>query len=111
VATRTVRRVVPVGDRDAVRLRVVAPAFVRGPVRRGRRLGRGEVRQGGRLVATVPLVAARRVAAPPPPPSGTSWVAGLAVVLGLAALAGSVLRTRRRRTPRPEARHREAPAA
>jgi serine-type D-Ala-D-Ala carboxypeptidase (penicillin-binding protein 5/6) len=111
LATRTVRRVVPIGEPGSVRLRVVAPRDVQGPIRRGRRLGRVEVRQGGRLVATVPLVAARRVAAPAPSGAGAGWVLPALVLIGLAAVAGSVLRTRRRRALRPEARHREAPAA
>jgi D-alanyl-D-alanine carboxypeptidase (penicillin-binding protein 5/6) len=110
LATRTVRRVVPAGDPGAVRLRVVAPRQVVGPVRRGRRLGRVEVRQGGRLVAAVPLVAARRVARPQTGGGATTWLLALMVLLAVAALAGSVLVTRRRRGLRPEARHREAPA-
>jgi D-alanyl-D-alanine carboxypeptidase (penicillin-binding protein 5/6) len=111
LATRTVRRVVPVGRAHAVRLRVVAPRSVQGPVRRGRRIGHVEVRQGGRLVATVPLAAARRVPPPDPGGAGAGWVAPAAVLLGLAVVAGSVLVTRRKRALRPEARHREAPAA
>jgi serine-type D-Ala-D-Ala carboxypeptidase (penicillin-binding protein 5/6) len=110
LATRTVRRVVPVGRPGAVRLRVVAPRSVAGPIRRGRRLGRVEVRQGGRLVATVALAAARRVPAPARGGGPGPALVAAGVLLVVAAGAASVLVTRRRRALRLAARHREAPA-
>ena len=108
VATRTVRRIVPVGEPGAVRLSVTAPRRVQGPLRRGRRLGRVEVRQGGRLVASVPLVAAREVPAPPLVRRSRTGFWTAVVLLVVAALAGSVLLTRRRRLPRPGRRGQEA---
>jgi len=55
--SRTVRL-----DRTLVE-RVVAPAQLEGPIARGRRLGQVRVYAGGKLVADVPLVAARAVPA------------------------------------------------
>ncbi len=62
VAEREVRRVVRVG-RPLVQ-RVVAPVAVSLPVRRGQRLGEVRVYERGRLLARVPLVAARSVSRP-----------------------------------------------
>ena len=56
-ASHTVRRIVLRGHRDAVSVKVIAPDHVTGPVRGGQRLGRAEVSQGGKVVATVPLIA------------------------------------------------------
>ena len=62
VAARPLVRLVRVG-RPLVRT-VVAAASARLPVRRGERLGRVEVRQGGKLLGARPLVAARSVGRP-----------------------------------------------
>ena len=62
VAARPMRAVVRV-DRPLVE-KVVAPASVSAPVEEGARLGAVRVRQGGRVVASVPLVAARSVEEP-----------------------------------------------
>jgi D-alanyl-D-alanine carboxypeptidase (penicillin-binding protein 5/6) len=112
VAARTVRRIVPRGRREAVSVRVFAPDEVSGPIRSGKRLGRAEVRQGGRLVATVPLIAGAAVPSADIAQRTKSW-AGRPWVLvgGLAAIVGTFLLARRRRlrsTPRPS---REARAA
>ena len=50
-------------DRPLVE-KVVAPASVSAPVEQGARLGSVRVTQGGRVVASVPLVAARSVEEP-----------------------------------------------
>jgi serine-type D-Ala-D-Ala carboxypeptidase (penicillin-binding protein 5/6) len=62
VATRPLVRVVPVG-RPIVE-RVIAPAAIALPVRRGAVLGRIEVWSGGRLLGTRRLLAARSVPRP-----------------------------------------------
>jgi D-alanyl-D-alanine carboxypeptidase (penicillin-binding protein 5/6) len=62
VPARTVRRVLRV-DRPLVE-RVVAAGTAALPVRKGQRLGEVRVFEGGRRIATVPLVAARAVAEP-----------------------------------------------
>jgi D-alanyl-D-alanine carboxypeptidase len=62
VPTRGVRTVVRVGR--SLRERIVAVATASLPVRRGQRLGVVRVLDGGRTVATVPLVAARTVQEP-----------------------------------------------
>jgi D-alanyl-D-alanine carboxypeptidase (penicillin-binding protein 5/6) len=62
VAPKPLRELVH-ADRPLVRKVVAAPA-VPLPVRRGQRLGRVEVWQDGKLLATSPLVAARSVARP-----------------------------------------------
>jgi D-alanyl-D-alanine carboxypeptidase (penicillin-binding protein 5/6) len=110
---RTVRRIVERGKRDEVDVKVLAPDVVEGPVRRGQRLGKVEVRQGGRLVATVPLSAKSAVAAPTPAAKAKSWAARPYVVVGLAALlvATVLLLTRRARTSRRRTNRREAPRA
>lgn len=59
VAARPMRAVVRV-DRPLVE-KVVAPASVSAPVTEGARLGSVRVTQGGRVLASVPLVAARSV--------------------------------------------------
>ena len=61
---RTVRRIIERGKRDEITTEVVAPDVVDGPIRSGQRLGRVEVRQDGKLVATVALVAKSAVPAP-----------------------------------------------
>ncbi|HET7571511.1 MAG TPA: D-alanyl-D-alanine carboxypeptidase family protein [Gaiellaceae bacterium] len=62
VAPKPLRRLVH-ADRPLVR-KVVAAAVASLPVRRGQRLGRVEVWQDGKLLATSPLVAARSVPKP-----------------------------------------------
>jgi D-alanyl-D-alanine carboxypeptidase (penicillin-binding protein 5/6) len=62
MAARRVRRAVRLG-RPLVE-RVVAPAVVALPVRRGERLGEVRVYEGRRLIARSPLVAARAISAP-----------------------------------------------
>src|SRR3954466_1444218 len=61
VAAHTVRRVVLRGQRSSVKVTVHAPQIVEGPIHRGQQLGRAEVTAHGRVVATVPLVAASSV--------------------------------------------------
>jgi serine-type D-Ala-D-Ala carboxypeptidase (penicillin-binding protein 5/6) len=80
---------------------VSVPREVSGPLARGQRLGEAEVRQDGRRVATIPLVAAAAV-----PEAGvaertkTWFTRPPVVVLAFAVLGGTVLLARRRRIPR-----------
>jgi serine-type D-Ala-D-Ala carboxypeptidase (penicillin-binding protein 5/6) len=99
VAGRTVRRIVRRGHRRDVRLAVHAPDSVAGPIRRGQRLGTIEVRQGGRRVATVPLVAATHVSAADLAQHTKNLAAAPLVLIGvaIAAVAGTLLVARRRR--------------
>jgi hypothetical protein len=62
VAARQVARAVRV-DRPLVE-RVIAPAALELPVRRGQRVGQLRVYSGRRLVARAPLIAGRSVAKP-----------------------------------------------
>ena len=62
VAPRT--QVLPVYERKALVERVVSPRVVELPVRRGERIGRVEVYDGKRLVASSNLVAASSVSEP-----------------------------------------------
>jgi serine-type D-Ala-D-Ala carboxypeptidase (penicillin-binding protein 5/6) len=104
VAGRTVRRVVPRGRRADVTTRLAGvPTEVAGPIRRGQRLATLHVSQGGRRVASVPVVAAAGV-----PEAGlgqrtkSTFTAPLAIVAAFAVLAGTVLGARRlRRGLRP----------
>jgi D-alanyl-D-alanine carboxypeptidase (penicillin-binding protein 5/6) len=111
-AAQTVRRIVPRGKRDDVKISVFAPDDVVGPIRGGQRLGRAEVRQGGRLVATVPLIAASAV-----PVAGTkqrtrSWIGRPLVLVGVFLVVGAtVLLARRRRTLASRRPSQEASAA
>ena len=98
VATRTVRRIVLRGHREAVKVDVHAPSVVEGPIRSGQRLGRVEVSQGGKVVATVPLIAqgsvpATSVAQRTKAAAGTPW---LLLGIAIAALGATVLLARRR---------------
>jgi D-alanyl-D-alanine carboxypeptidase (penicillin-binding protein 5/6) len=109
VAARTVRRIVPRGHRRDVKIAVHAPDSVAGPIRRGQRLGRIEVSQGGRHVATVPLVAAEHVAAADIAQQTKNLAATPLVLIGvaIAAVGGTLLVARRagaRRRPSREAR-------
>jgi D-alanyl-D-alanine carboxypeptidase (penicillin-binding protein 5/6) len=109
VPDRTVRRIVPRGHRDAVTLKVDAPSVVEGPIRSGQRLGNVEVRQSGKVVATVALIAqsavpAANTAQRTKAAAGSPW---LIIGVAFAVLAATVLlaarrraRTIRRRRPR-----------
>jgi serine-type D-Ala-D-Ala carboxypeptidase (penicillin-binding protein 5/6) len=112
VAARTVRRIVLRGHRAAVAVSVHAPDQVAGPIRSGQRLGRAEVRQSGRLVATVPLIAAAAVPEAGITQRTKSW-AGRPWVLvgGLAAIVGTFLLARRRHVRSARRPSREASAA
>jgi D-alanyl-D-alanine carboxypeptidase (penicillin-binding protein 5/6) len=112
VAARTVRRIVLRGHRAAVSVNVHAPGQVAGPIRSGQRLGRAEVRQGGHLVATVPLIAAAAVPEAGITQRTKSW-AGRPWVLvgGLAAILGTFLLARRRYVRSARRLSREASAA
>jgi len=110
-AGRAVRRVVRDGEDPAHTVHTVRlPAEVEGPVRRGQPLGVAEVRERGRRVATVPLVAANSVPAAGVAQRTKDWFTRPAALLLVAALlVGSVLAargwrrgTRRRRTPSGE---------
>ena len=119
VPTRTIRRIVLRGHRDAVKVDVHAPSVVEGPIRSGQRLGRVEVSQGGKVVATVPLIAqgsvpATSVAQRTKSAAGTPWIL---LGVALAALGATVLLARRRAQtsrrpspggPAPHDRHRHA---
>jgi D-alanyl-D-alanine carboxypeptidase (penicillin-binding protein 5/6) len=112
LAARTVRRIVLRGHRAAVTLSVHVPDEVSGPIRSGQRLGRVEVRQGGQVVATVPLIAAGAVPAADIAQRTKAW-AGRPWVLvgGLAAVVGTLLLARRRRVRSARRPPREASAA
>lgn len=112
VATRTVRRIVARGRREAVSVAVHAPSVVEGPIRSGQRLGRVEVSQGGKVVATVPLIAqgsvpAATVAQRTKSAAGTPWIL---IGVAIAALTATVLLARRR-SQTSRRRPREARAA
>jgi serine-type D-Ala-D-Ala carboxypeptidase (penicillin-binding protein 5/6) len=109
IASRTVRRIVQRGHRDAVNTRVFAPSEVAGPIHSGQRLGRVEVRQGGDLVATVPLIAQSALPAASITQRTKSWAGRPWVLIGgLVASIGTFLLARRRfvqaRRPSREAR-------
>jgi D-alanyl-D-alanine carboxypeptidase len=76
VAARPIVQVVRV--RRPLVQRVIAPATVSLPVRRGARLGRIEVWAGTKLLASVPLVAARSIGKPGLV-GRAEWYAGRAV--------------------------------
>jgi D-alanyl-D-alanine carboxypeptidase (penicillin-binding protein 5/6) len=111
VAARTVRRIVERGHRGEVTVAVHAPEVVEGPIRSGERLGRVAVSQGGKVVATVPLIAAGSVPAAGIAQRTKTWAGRPLILLGAGALAlgATVLLARRRgQTGR---RPREASAA
>jgi serine-type D-Ala-D-Ala carboxypeptidase (penicillin-binding protein 5/6) len=112
IAARTVRRIVLRGHRAAVSLSIHAPDEVSGPIHSGQRLGRVEVSQGGRVVATVSLTAAASVPAADIAQRTKVW-AGRPWVLvgGLAAVVGTLLLARRRRARSARRPSREASAA
>ena len=107
VPDRTIRRIVLRGHREAVSLKVDAPSVVEGPIRSGQRLGHVEVRQSGKTVATVALIAqsavpAAKIAQKTKTAAQSPWVSvGVASALLLATVLLAVRRrarlTRRRR--------------
>jgi D-alanyl-D-alanine carboxypeptidase (penicillin-binding protein 5/6) len=113
VAAHSVRRIVLRGHRAAVSVTLRKPSHVQGPIRYRQPLGTAEVRQGGRVVATVALVAARGVPAADLAQRTKAWFRRPLVLLAVALLgfvAASLVASRRRRgprsgrTPREEAR-------
>jgi D-alanyl-D-alanine carboxypeptidase (penicillin-binding protein 5/6) len=98
VPSRTVRRIVQRGHRAAVKVSVHAPAVVEGPIHRGQQLGRVEVQQGGKLVATVPLIAEGSVPAAGIAQKTKSAASRPLIPIGvaIAALGATVLLARRR---------------
>jgi len=110
---RTVRRIIERGKRDEITTTVDAPDVVEGPIRSGQRLGRVAVKQDGKLIATVALVAKSAVAAPTPAQKAKTWAARPWVIggIGLAVVATVLLVTRRARTSRRRPSRREASAA
>jgi D-alanyl-D-alanine carboxypeptidase (penicillin-binding protein 5/6) len=93
VAGRTVRRIVPRGQRDDVDRRIVGkPDDVTGPVVAGQSFGAIEILQNGRVVGRVPLVAAASVPAADLEQKAKSWFTSpLPLLLVVAAIAGTVL--------------------
>ena len=93
VAGRTVRRIVPRGQRDDVARRVVGrPDDVTGPILAGQAFGAIEILQNGRVVGRVPLVAASSVPAANFEQKAKSWFTSpLPLLLVVAAIAGTVL--------------------
>jgi D-alanyl-D-alanine carboxypeptidase (penicillin-binding protein 5/6) len=83
-AVRALRVWTRAGERPRIGVR--APAGVKGPVRRGRRLGRAFVHSGGRAPRSVPLIAAHSVPPPGVPTSLSDALPGSPshVVLGIA---------------------------
>lgn len=76
------------------------PAEVEGPIGAGTELGTAEVLQGGRRIATVPLVAAHDVPEAGPAQQTKAWFSNpVGVVIGFAVLAATVLLARRARRP------------
>jgi D-alanyl-D-alanine carboxypeptidase (penicillin-binding protein 5/6) len=98
VPARTVRRIVQRGHREAVKVTVHAPAVVEGPIHSGQQLGRVEVQQGGKLVATVPLISEGSVPAAGIAQKTKSAASRPLIPIGvaIAALAATVLLARRR---------------
>ena len=114
VAGRTVRRIVPRGQRDDVTRRVVGrPEDVAGPILAGQSFGAVEIMQGGRLVGRVPLVAASSVPAADLEQKAKSWFTSpLPLLLVVAVIAGTVLVGRQlRRTVRGGRRPGDRPRA
>ena len=114
VAGRTVRRIVPRGQRDDVETRPVGvPDDVTGPVAAGQAFGAVEILQNGRVVGRVPMVAASSVPAADLEQKAKSWFTGpLPLLLVVAVLAGTVLVGRQvRRVARDERRAGDRPRA
>jgi D-alanyl-D-alanine carboxypeptidase (penicillin-binding protein 5/6) len=95
-------RTVAVGVRPGQRLRVVvrAPAEVKGPIRRGARLGRATVLVDGLPAASVPLLAARVVSKATVLDRARSFIADnllwIALALSAILIAAALLRRSRR---------------
>ena len=114
VAGRTVRRIVPRGQRDDVTRQLVGvPDDVTGPVRAGQAFGAVEILQKGRVVGRVPMVAASSVPAADLEQKAKSWFTSpLPLLLLVAVLAGTVLVGRQvRRVVRDERRAGDRPRA
>jgi D-alanyl-D-alanine carboxypeptidase (penicillin-binding protein 5/6) len=95
------RTVVPRSQRDRVTIEPKRwPTEVEGPIAAGTKLGSADVLQDGRRIGTVPLVTASDVPAADLAQRTKSWfTTPVGVLLGLAALSGTVLLARRRRRP------------
>jgi serine-type D-Ala-D-Ala carboxypeptidase (penicillin-binding protein 5/6) len=93
VAGKTIRRVVPRGQRDDVTRRVVGrPDDVAGPIVAGQAFGAIEILQAGRVVDRVPLVAASSVPRADLEQKAKSWFTGpLPLLLVVAVIGGTVL--------------------
>ena len=114
VAGRTVRRIVPRGQRDDVTHRVVGrPDDVTGPIVAGQAFGAVEILQNGRVVGRVPLVAASSVPAADLEQKAKSWFTSpLPLLLVVAVIAGTVLAGRQlRRVMRDQRRAGDRPRA
>jgi D-alanyl-D-alanine carboxypeptidase (penicillin-binding protein 5/6) len=92
-AGRTVRRIVPRGQRDDVDARVIGrPDDVAGPILAGKAFGAVEILQNGRVVGRVPLVAASSVPAADLEQKAKSWFTSpLPLLLAVAVIAGTFL--------------------
>jgi D-alanyl-D-alanine carboxypeptidase (penicillin-binding protein 5/6) len=113
-AGRTVRRIVPRGQRDDVDTRIVGkPDDVAGPILAGKALGTVEILQNGRVVGSVPLVAASSVPAADLEQKAKSWFTSpLPLLLVVAVIGGTVLVGRQlRRTLRSGRRAGDRPRA
>ena len=93
VAGRTVRRVVPRGQRRDVTHRVVGePDDVTGPIVAGQAFGAVEILQRGKVVGRIPLVADSSVPVADFEQKAKAWFTGpLPILLAFALLAGTVL--------------------
>jgi D-alanyl-D-alanine carboxypeptidase len=114
VAGRTVRRIVPRGQRDDVERRVVGqPEDVAGPIVAGQGFGAIEILQNGRVVERAPLVAASSVPRADLEQKAKSWFTSpLPLLLAVALIAGTVLVGRQlRRTVRNGRRTGDRPRA
>jgi len=115
VVGRTVRRVVPRGQRDDVTHRVVGqPDDVTGPIVAGQPFGAVEILQQGKVVGRAPLVAASSVPVADFEQKAKAWFTGpLPILLAFALLAGTVLVGRQLRRSLRDGRRTgdEAPAA
>ncbi len=114
VAGRTVRRIVPRGQRDDVDRRLVGrPDDVTGPVIAGQSFGAVEILQNGRVVGRVPLVAASSVPAADLEQKAKSWFTSpLPLLLVVGLIGGTVLVGRQvRRMVRDQRRTGDRPRA